>query len=164
VPAPNCVTDNATETSYSPRSTPITFAYFGDEAIWIHKVSSYVDELEWNRDTYHYRDVLTFMPSNQTEDVIIKFNGMNYRRPPGEPGYASLVTFRGSTGFIYSGQVAFNATIKPGVPFKISASDFTWPDHSWVGTRYDKRLAYGSGTKSKAHLLWFDSVEFIPAP
>ncbi|MFH0953557.1 MAG: hypothetical protein V1873_04440 [Verrucomicrobiota bacterium] len=162
VPSPNCNTENATDTSTWPQSTPITFAWFGEEAVWRNQTSPFVPQPEWNRETFGYRDVVTFLPSNQSQNVIIKFNGMGYRRAPGEPGYANLITFRGSTGFIYQGQVAFNATIRPGVEFRISASDFTWPDDSYIGTRSDRRFIYDGRTKTKAHLLWFDSVQIIP--
>ena len=162
VPSPNCNTENSTDTSYSSQTYPTTYAWFGEEAVWRNQTSAYVDELEWNRETFSYRDVITFLPSNQSPNVIIKFTGMNYRRPPGETGYADYITFRGSTGFIYNGSVAFNAVIQPGVAFSLSASDFTWPACSYTAARTDRRSVYDSRTKTRAHLLWFSGVEFIP--
>ena len=162
VPSPNCNTENSTDTSYSSQTYPTTYAWFGEEAVWRNQTSAYVDELEWNRETFSYRDVITFLPSNQSPNVIIKFTGMNYRRPPGETGYADYITFRGSTGFIYNGSVAFNAVIQPGVAFSLSASDFTWPACSYTAARTDRRSVYDSRTKTRAHLLRFSGVEFIP--
>ena len=164
VPTPNCTTENATDTSYSPRSTPVTYAWFGDEAVWWNQPSEFVDELEWKRETFSYRDVLTFMPSNQSQNVIIKFNSMGYRRPSGVSVAATNITFRGSTGFVYNGSVAFNAVVRPGVEFRISASDFTWPSYSYIAARADWRgpIINASRTKTRAHILWFNSVEFIP--
>jgi hypothetical protein len=135
---------------------PITAGSFGEEALWRNRVSAYVPMPEWNRETYGYRDVLTFLPSNQSENVIIRFSGMGYRRPSGQPVYYDLITFRGNTGFLYGGQIAFHARIKPGVPLRLSASDFTWPAHSFTNSHY------GSATKNKARVLWFNSVQFIP--
>ena len=121
-----------------------------------------MDALEWKRETFSYRDVLTFMPSNQSQNVIIKFNSMGYRRPSGVTVAATNITFRGSTGFVYNGSVAFNAVVRPGVEFRISASDFTWPAYSYIAARSDWRGPTAARTKTRAHILWFNSVEFIP--
>ncbi|HBA83327.1 MAG TPA: hypothetical protein DCZ95_04450 [Verrucomicrobia bacterium] len=144
-----------TSTAYSPQPFPeVRMGEARDSWTWDSEAE--VVDYSFND---QYSGELIFIkhwPTQETQLVVFQFPGLN--RMYLDSLDPSTITYRGAEGFWYNGNIAFLLSIRTGLRYSISESDFTWPESSYYGPAWMSPYFGSSSEVLKDHTLFIGGV------